>query len=205
MGLGERLRRAREAKGLTQEQLGKLLNVTDATINRYEKGTRQPAPAMLRRLAETLGVSVDYLLGHNGWSARNIPCVTQNGRTYGEGLPIYGTVPAGLPVGTCPIEEGRLPAPPGVDGRYWLVVEGDSMEPLIYHGDLVLIHEQDWAEHGKIVVAWVDGEHTVKEFRVARHGRAFLHPLNPAYEDIELDENSRIIGVVTAICRKLKK
>ncbi|SMB98015.1 Helix-turn-helix [Thermanaeromonas toyohensis ToBE] len=60
--LGERLRKAREAKGLTQAQLGALLNVSDATINRYEKGQRSPDPEMLVKLAEALNVSTDYLL-----------------------------------------------------------------------------------------------------------------------------------------------
>jgi transcriptional regulator with XRE-family HTH domain len=62
MGFGERLKKARQRKGLTQAQLGKLLNVSDATINRYEREQRKPDPEMLRKLAEVLDVSVDYLL-----------------------------------------------------------------------------------------------------------------------------------------------
>lgn len=62
MGFGERLKKARKNKGLTQAQLGKLLNVSDATINRYEREQRKPDPEMLRRLAEVLDVSVDYLV-----------------------------------------------------------------------------------------------------------------------------------------------
>ncbi|WP_338826312.1 HTH-type transcriptional regulator ImmR [Moorella thermoacetica] len=62
MGLGGRLRKARENKGLTQAQLGKLLNVSDATINRYEREQRKPDPEMLRKLAGVLDVSVDYLV-----------------------------------------------------------------------------------------------------------------------------------------------
>jgi len=57
MGFGERLKKARQRKGLTQAQLGKLLNVSDATINRYEREQRKPDPEMLRKLAEVLDVS----------------------------------------------------------------------------------------------------------------------------------------------------
>lgn len=63
MDLGKRIRKARKAKKLTQEQLGKTANVSDATINRYEKGIRQPDPEMLGMIADILDVSVDYLLG----------------------------------------------------------------------------------------------------------------------------------------------
>lgn len=40
MTLGERIKEARLRKRLTQKQLAKLLNVTDATVNRYEKNVR---------------------------------------------------------------------------------------------------------------------------------------------------------------------
>lgn len=63
MTLGERIKEARLRKKLTQKQLAKLLNVTDATVNRYEKNVRKPDAEMLKRIAEILGVSVDYLLG----------------------------------------------------------------------------------------------------------------------------------------------
>jgi transcriptional regulator with XRE-family HTH domain len=63
MTFGERLKKAREIKGLTQVDLGKLLNVSDATVNRYEKEQRFPDKDMLKKLADILDCSVDYLLG----------------------------------------------------------------------------------------------------------------------------------------------
>lgn len=60
---GERLKLLREEKYLTQEELGKAFNITDATINRYEKGLRQPDTETLKKLADFFNVSVDYLLG----------------------------------------------------------------------------------------------------------------------------------------------
>ena len=62
MSLGKRLRAAREAKELTQAELGKRIDMKDATINKYEKETRRPDPQTLGRLADVLGVSTDYLL-----------------------------------------------------------------------------------------------------------------------------------------------
>ncbi|MBE0467213.1 MAG: helix-turn-helix transcriptional regulator [Candidatus Desulforudis sp.] len=61
--LEDRLRKAREARGWTQSQLGAKLNVSDATISRYEKGLRYPDLETLKRLALVLETSVDYLVG----------------------------------------------------------------------------------------------------------------------------------------------
>jgi len=63
MGVEKGLRTARLAKRMTQEELGRLLHVSDATINRYEKGVHQPDPDKLNKLADILGVSTDELLG----------------------------------------------------------------------------------------------------------------------------------------------
>lgn len=59
----ERLKQLREEMELTQKILGSMLNVSDATINRYEKGLRNPDPNTLAKLAEIFNVSTDYLLG----------------------------------------------------------------------------------------------------------------------------------------------
>lgn len=61
--LPERLRQLREEKEWTQEQLGEILNVSGATVNRYEKGLRNPAPETMVKLAEIFNISLDYLLG----------------------------------------------------------------------------------------------------------------------------------------------
>ena len=59
---GERLKRARIAKGLTQRQLGKLSGVGHAWISRVEKDERQDISLHKARLVcEALGIRLDYL------------------------------------------------------------------------------------------------------------------------------------------------
>lgn len=60
---GSRLKRLREDKGLTQEQLGKVLNVKKAAVSKYENENTSPDNATLCRLADFFSVTVDYLLG----------------------------------------------------------------------------------------------------------------------------------------------
>jgi len=60
---GQRLRELREEKKITQAELGNKIGVSGATINRYEKGFRQPDPETLSKLADFFDVTVDFLLG----------------------------------------------------------------------------------------------------------------------------------------------
>lgn len=53
----------REAKGFTQKQLAKLLNINSVTYLHYEKEQREPPLALLADLANFYGVSTDFLLG----------------------------------------------------------------------------------------------------------------------------------------------
>lgn len=61
----ERLKKLRQSFGLTQKELGSIINVTKATICCYEKGTRVPTLQNLIDLSNYFEVSIDYLLGRD--------------------------------------------------------------------------------------------------------------------------------------------
>lgn len=63
MDFPARLRQVRLERKLTQEQLGKHIQVTKVSISCYENGSRTPDMETLQRIADVLDVSVDYLLG----------------------------------------------------------------------------------------------------------------------------------------------
>ena len=58
---------AREAKSLTKEKLGKVVSVHHSQIGRYEKGGSKPLAEVLKKMANALDVSTDYLM--NGTTA----------------------------------------------------------------------------------------------------------------------------------------
>ena len=70
---GEKLRKIREQKGLSQKNLADKLFVTRSTIARWENGSRMPDVKMMSMIAEFLGVSVDILL--NGEQLSETPTV----------------------------------------------------------------------------------------------------------------------------------
>lgn len=59
----ERLRQARELRGLNQSDLGKLTGLQPAAIGHFEANRRKPSFANIRSLARALNVSSDFLLG----------------------------------------------------------------------------------------------------------------------------------------------
>ena len=60
---GKRLREVRLERGITQEQLAEMADISRVMIGRYETTDQLPALDTLVRLADALGVSTDYLLG----------------------------------------------------------------------------------------------------------------------------------------------
>lgn len=87
---------------------------------------------------------------------------------------------------------------------FFVKVEGESMaDANIHTGDILVVDRSIQASNGKIVVAVVNGEFTVKRF-VLRGGGAYLLPENPKYPAIPIDSGSdfRVWGVVTYVIHK---
>jgi transcriptional regulator with XRE-family HTH domain len=61
MGIGYRIKEARERLGLTQTELGQKVGVTGSAITNYEKETSHPKEQIIYKLMETLGVDANYL------------------------------------------------------------------------------------------------------------------------------------------------
>ena len=65
IAFGRELRKLRQQRGLTQEKLAELVDLSVPYISHLERGTKKPSLEVLTRLAESLGVTVDQLLTGN--------------------------------------------------------------------------------------------------------------------------------------------
>lgn len=65
MLIGSRIKELRKEKGLSQEKLGKLINVTKVSISCYENETRSPDLETFELLVDALDTTPDYLLGRD--------------------------------------------------------------------------------------------------------------------------------------------
>ncbi|SHJ71351.1 Helix-turn-helix [Anaerobranca californiensis DSM 14826] len=59
----KRLRELRKEKKINQLKLAMDLNITQASISKYEMGKREPSLEVLEKLSDYFGVSTDYLIG----------------------------------------------------------------------------------------------------------------------------------------------
>ena len=118
-------------------------------------------------------------------------------------VPVVGNVAAGSPIlaEEC-IEEYLTFDTQGLEGEHFaLRVRGESMlNAGILPDDLVVVHRQQEARNGEIVVALFEDEATVKTLR-RKDGHTWLMPENDEYEPID-GTYAEIIGKVVAVIRR---
>ncbi|MEK6712364.1 MAG: helix-turn-helix domain-containing protein [Nitrospinota bacterium] len=176
--MGKRIAQAREVRGLNRNQLAMMTGISRANLVRYEEGENEPGASRLLRIAEALGVTVDWLLGRLGaqeWEASRPLDVTLRitDNIQGPGwvedadfraVPLVsGTIAAGRGrIVEESIEEYALIHTSQLGRRGDLVAVrvsremGRSMLPLIQPGAVVVIDRKD-----KIIVP--EGIYAVRE------------------------------------------
>ena len=70
--IGDRIKALREARGITQAELGRSLSLTRGGINSWEQGLSTPSPASIVELSKYFNVSTDYLLGLEDKASINV-------------------------------------------------------------------------------------------------------------------------------------
>ena len=172
-------------------------------------------PPSVREIGEHMGLKSPSTVHFHLKGLRAAGLITQaEGKTRaisvsGEGLarrdkvPIVGNVAAGAPIlaEEC-IEDYLTFDTQGLTGEHFaLRVRGESMLGAgILPGDLVVVHQQQDARSGEIVVALFEDEATVKTLQ-RKEGKTWLMPENPAYEPIDGD-HAQILGKVVAVVRR---
>jgi repressor LexA len=114
------------------------------------------------------------------------------------GLPVVGRVAAGLPILAEEHIEDHYQIDPALfrpRAHYLLRVRGTSMRDAgILDGDLLAVHRSDSADNGRIVVARLDDEVTVKQFR-RRGNIVTLLPHNPDFDPIRVDLRRQALAI----------
>ena len=207
MTVGSRIKEAREAKDLTQEQLGKAVGTTKQTIFKYEAGIITNIPLdRLEQIASVLSVSAASLMGwdtqKDKLSGNILPMPTMHK------LPLIGTIACGEPILAQENIDGEVGSPDHVHADFALRCKGDSMiNARIFDGDIVYIRQQPTVENGEIAAVLIGDEATLKRVRVFGD-HISLEPENPQYRPLvfwEEDMNSvHIIGKAVAFTSTIR-
>lgn len=176
-----RLKELRESRGLSQYSFADAFGVSQSTVGNWEAGKREPNFDTMQRLANFFGVSVDYLLGRES-VPDGPPAPSRPGSQW---IPVLGRVAAGTPIEAVEdiLDYEEIDAQTASSGDHFaLQIKGQSMEPKISDGDVVIVRKQEDCDSGDIAVVLVNGdEATVKRIKKEPEG-LMLIPSNPAYE-----------------------
>ena len=167
-----RIKLAREDLKLTKRELAKRLGVHESSINKYEKGLVDIPLSKISELSRVLNVTEAYLMG---WEEE---------KKQGLKIPVLGTVAAGIPISAVEdiLDYEEVPQSWENQGEFFgLRIKGDSMQPKMDDGDVVIVRQQSDANSGDTVIALVNGDDaTCKKLQKTENG-IMLVSTNPNY------------------------
>lgn len=202
----KRLQFAINNANISAQELANRSGVAKASISQYVNGSHKPSNISSGKMASVLDVSPLWLMGFDV-PMKNIATATSPSYK-GVVINVLGRVAAGIPVEaiTDIIDTEEISQELAKTGEFFgLQIHGDSMEPRMYEGDVVIVRQQDDAESGDIVIAMVNGDEATCKRLMKYAGGISLISLNSKYSPMmftnqEIEEKPvRIIGKVVEL------
>lgn len=205
-----RLALALSNAGMIPQELSNASGVSKASISQYLNGSHSPSNISSGKMAKILNVNPVWLMGFDV-PMNNDSEKIASGNKSGVKINVLGRVAAGIPIDCIEdiIDTEEITQEMASTGEFFgLQIHGDSMEPRMKEGDVVIVRKQDDAESDNIVIAIVNGnEATCKRLKKYNDGIALISN-NPAYEPMYftnqeiVEKPVRIIGVVKELRAK---
>lgn len=197
------------------------LQILEALRSAY---VRTGAPPELSALARSFAISYPTLREHlRALEAKGLLHMESRGRgrsprltlpgisgvTGSAGIPLFGEIAAGVPVGSYPVPEGRLALRDHPD-QFALRVRGDSMADRIEHGDVVVLQRTEPQRSGEVCAVRVGEDETTlkyldwdtKAHTAGRPTRYRLRPHNQSYPTITVSaDDLHVDGVMRGLLR----
>lgn len=204
--MGERIKRLRQTKGITQEELAQIIGLQRGAIAKYEIGlVENMKQTTIKKMADYFNVNPSYLMCLEDNANKDENKITS--------IPVLGIVKAGYDylaeeniIGYVSVNDNSLKN----EDFFALKVKGNSMIPEIYENDIAIVKKQADFENGDYVVALINGEEATIKTGYKTDTGLLLKPANNAFPKLEFDKNDieklpvKIIGVVYNITRSFK-
>lgn len=194
MEIRDMIKNKRIKLGLTMAEVAKACGVSEATISRWESGNIvNMRRSKLSALAKVLELPPAALID---------PSTDAHPHEKGVRIPVLGFVQAGIPVDAIEniVDYEEIPESMARHGEYFgLLIRGNSMEPKMSDGDLVIIKKQPDVDSGDVAVVLVGGdEATIKKVKKRPDG-ILLIPNNRDYEPMFFSNQDILDLPVTVI------
>lgn len=186
-------------KGLTYYRIAKDTGISTTMFYDWKKGRSVPKVDKLKKIADYLGVSLEYLQNK---SEQTNEVITK--------IPVLGYVPCGIPIEAVEDIVGYVNVTPRIKKDYFgLVAKGDSMAPDIKDGDLLIVKVKNIVDSGKIAIVKVNGDDATCKKVIINKDSITLLPLNNSYNPVTFTSDDvkslpvTIVGEVEEIRRYL--
>lgn len=170
----ELVKKLTEEQGMSMSELARRVGTAKSAISRYFNGTREFPLNKVEEFASALHTTPDFLLG-----MEYEPQTSQ-----GLQIPVLGNVAAGIPISAVEdiLDYEEIPLSWKSQGEFFgLRIKGDSMEPRMESGDVVIVKQQSDANSGDTVIVLVNGDDaTCKKLQKTDNG-IMLVSTNPKY------------------------
>ncbi len=182
MEIKDILYQRRKELDLTMKQVAELVGVSEGTVSRWESGKIADMKRdKIMAYAQALKISPAVIMGWEEPPAGT--CGTPPVST--KRIPVFDRVAAGIPIDAIEnvIDWEEIPEDMARTGEFFgLRIKGDSMQPRIAEGDVVIVRQQPDAETGDIVIVRINGDTATCKRLVKYASGISLISLNPMYE-----------------------
>lgn len=180
------LRYLRKKFGLTQDDVAKLLGYKSfTTVQKWEEGKSEPNMLKIYMLADIFQVSIEDLVLRDIPNKSKVVDMPEKKQRYF--IPLLGKIAAGVPVEAVEeiLDQVEITEEMAMQGDHFaLKINGDSMEPRFFLGDIVIVKQQSDVESGEIAAVFINGcDATCKKVLKQPNG-IMLTSLNPNYEPV---------------------
>lgn len=180
----------------TQADLINDLGISSSTISNWYTGQKLPRMGKIQMLADYFGINKSDLIEEKN----------ENHSRTGIRIPVLGYVAAGIPMDAIEyiLDYEEIPQEMAKSGEYFaLKIKGDSMEPRICDGDIVIVRKQPDVNNGEIAIVLVNGyEATCKKITKNESG-INLVPLNTSGYEVMFYSNEQIYNLPVTILGKV--
>lgn len=174
-----RIQEARKMRGLSQQDLADLMGTSQAAVQRWESGTRNPRVSTLKKIGDACNVSISFLLGMTDNPSVHADMVSAV-PSKEMALPVFGRIAAGTPREALMQSDMTHDTPESLYNAhreaFWLTVSGNSMNRLFPDGSLVLIDPSEEVRNGDVAVVFVNGDDATLKRVYFEGGKVILHP-----------------------------
>lgn len=201
MEIKDILYQRRKELDLTMKQVAEMVGVSEGTVSRWESGKIADMKRdKIMAYADALRISPAVIMG---WEEPPAPACSDIPN--GVKIPVFDRVAAGIPIDAIDnvVDYEEIPEEMARGGEYFgLRIKGDSMQPRIAEGDVVIVRQQPDAETGDIVIVRINGNTATCKRLVKHAGGISLISLNPMYEPMNFT-NKQITSMPVEIVGKV--